>query len=208
MKDIQKALLAVIPYILIRLLFIFAPEETARFDQSVTDFVIQFRNGIADIYFRLMTTLANEEFVIIAILVMLLVVVLAFRKWRVALIYLIGVVVGNLGVNSSLKNVFKRERPAEELRLVSESSFSFPSGHSFASAMIYPLTAYILMRYTGLGRYPRTVAVVVTLIVLSIGFSRIYLGVHFLTDVLAGYSLGYAFYYLTRFVIEKVENVT
>ncbi|NLB99480.1 hypothetical protein, partial [Jeotgalibaca porci] len=114
MKNIQKALLAVIPYILIRLLFIFAPEETARFDQSVTDFVIQFRNGIADIYFRLMTTLANEEFVIIAILVMLLVVVLAFRKWRVALIYLVGVVVGNLGVNSSLKNVFKRERPAEE----------------------------------------------------------------------------------------------
>lgn len=205
MKNIQKALLAVVPYILVRLLFIFAPIETARFDQSVTDFVIPLRNGIADTYFHVMTALANEEFVIIAILVMLFVIAFAFKKWQIALIYLLGVVVGNLWVNPTLKDIFKRERPAVEFQLVSESSFSFPSGHSFASAMIYPLTAYVLMRYTNLGRYPKTVTAIVAVIVFSIGFSRIYLGVHFLTDVIAGYSLGYAFYYLTRFVIEKID---
>lgn len=205
MKNIQKALLAVVPYILVRLLFIFAPIEIARFDQNVTDFVIPLRNGIADTYFHVMTALANEEFVVIAILVMLFVIALAFKKWRIALIYLLGVIVGNLWVNPTLKDIFKRERPAAEFQLVSESSFSFPSGHSFASAMIYPLTAYVLMRYTNLGRYPKSVTTIVAVIVFSIGFSRIYLGVHFLTDVIAGYSLGYAFYYLTRFVIQKTD---
>lgn len=205
MKNIQKALLAVVPYIIIRLLFIFVPIETARFDQNVTDFVIQFRNGIADTYFHVMTALANEEVVVIAIVVMLLVIGLAFKKWKIALVYLFGVVIGNLWVNPTLKDFFKRERPSAEFQLVSESSFSFPSGHSFASAMIYPLTAYVLMRYTNLGRYQKTVTAIVAVIVFSIGFSRIYLGVHFLTDVIAGHSLGFAFYFLTRFVIEKID---
>ena len=205
MKNIQKALLAAIPYIIIRLLFIFAPLETARFDQSVTDFVIPFRNGIANTYFHTMTTLANEEFVVIAILFMLLTIAVAFKKWRIALVYLLGVVIGNLWVNPTLKNLFKRESPSAEFQLVSESSFSFPSGHSFASAMIYPLTAYVLMRYTNLNRYPKIVTTTVAVIVFSIGFSRIYLGVHFLTDVIAGYSLGFVFYYLTRFVIVKID---
>jgi membrane-associated phospholipid phosphatase len=90
-----------------------------------------------------------------------------------------------------LKAVFERPRPSFEDPVATASWFSFPSGHALSSIAVYGALAYL---FVGGGRSSQTRALVagLALLVALIGFSRLYLGVHYLTDVLAGYSAGLA----------------
>ena len=121
------------------------------------------------------------------------VLVLAAMAWhwlrgerREALAWL---VVGftTLALYLSLKPLFARPRPDLWPRLVGGSDFSFPSGHALASAAFYPLLAWATLRL-------RRVAFVLVSVGLPlfVGFGRLYLGVHWPTDVLAGWTLGAA----------------
>jgi undecaprenyl-diphosphatase len=89
-----------------------------------------------------------------------------------------------------LKALFPRERPYFADPFVFESSSSFPSGHAMASLICYGLLSYLL--WLALPRlWPRIVAVsAVWLLVLAIGFSRLYLGAHYMSDVIGGYAAG------------------
>lgn len=93
-------------------------------------------------------------------------------------------------VNIKIKELIERARPAFE-PLVHETSYSFPSGHSMNSAVMYPVIAYFLIKHVPFfTKRKRAVTVFTGVLVILIGFSRIYLGAHFPTDVLAGFSLG------------------
>lgn len=83
-----------------------------------------------------------------------------------------------------LKPIFARERP-DILRLIPIDGYSFPSGHSIISASFY---GYFITYFAG--KQKTFLLCVLACIILGIGFSRIYLGVHYLSDVLAGYSIG------------------
>jgi undecaprenyl-diphosphatase len=95
-----------------------------------------------------------------------------------------------------LKLLFERERPSEVFRLVSASSYSFPSGHSMASASSYGALAIVLGRSHRNWRH--VVVALAILIVLSVGVSRVYLRVHYVTDVLAGWLLGLSWLVVTK----------
>jgi undecaprenyl-diphosphatase len=87
-----------------------------------------------------------------------------------------------------LKEVFARPRPTVVMALMDVSSLSFPSGHALMSVAVYvPLAAIVIRMYP-----PKKPVLysVFTLFLIVIGFSRLYLGVHYLTDVLAGWALG------------------
>jgi membrane-associated phospholipid phosphatase len=87
-----------------------------------------------------------------------------------------------------LKQVFERPRP--RLEMVHVGGYSFPSGHSTLSLCLYGALAYLLLR-ANVARWQRILgAAACTLLVLMIGFSRMYLGVHYPSDVAAGYLAG------------------
>jgi undecaprenyl-diphosphatase len=122
--------------------------------------------------------------------------------------------VGGMALSSALKHVFGRERPDVVLHLVMVHTPSFPSGHAMLSAVIYltlgALLAQVVQRRAS-QIYFLTVAMVLTFL---IGLSRVYLGVHYPTDVLAGWSVGLAWalfcwlvarYLRRRGTIETVE---
>ena len=111
------------------------------------------------------------------------------RKRQVATMFAVAIG-GALLLNDTFKLYFHRARPAVPWSIGDETTYSFPSGHSLFSLVLYGLIAYSLAsRRGGVGR--RVVAIsAATALVLGIGVSRIYLGMHWPTDVLAGYLTG------------------
>jgi undecaprenyl-diphosphatase len=93
-------------------------------------------------------------------------------------------------LDAILKQVYLRDRPSFRDSAIHDESLSFPSGHSVASVVGYGLLAYVLVLF--LTSWPRRIAAIVVLgiLVLAIGFSRAYLGAHYLTDVIGGFAVG------------------
>lgn len=115
-----------------------------------------------------------------------------FLKHRKELLLFTVVVAGMPLINSLLKRMFVRERP-DIHRIIQEHGYSFPSGHSSSSFVFYGVLAYLLWRHVK-PAWGRGLMVVLGLAVpLCIGLSRIYLGVHYPSDVIGGYLIGGAF---------------
>lgn len=122
--------------------------------------------------------------------VILMVAALGYHLWRRGQVYwlwalLLGVPGGML-LNVLLKYVFQRSRPEFEQPLVTLMTYSFPSGHASAATLFYGLLAsYVMIARRGWSVRLGTAAAC-TLMVLLVAFSRVYLGAHYLSDVLAG----------------------
>lgn len=124
--------------------------------------------------------------ILIALLVIVGAVLIARRDWRhlVALAVTCG---GGELLNAALKVIYHRARPTYAAEF-NPASWSFPSGHAMDSLIVYGLFAYWLARRKWAARVPIFAGAAV--IVGAIGYARIYLGVHYLSDVVAGYCAG------------------
>jgi membrane-associated phospholipid phosphatase len=117
-----------------------------------------------------------------------LVLVIA-RRHLLALVWLLAPAGGGL-LDAGLKSFYERDRPAFKDMSVPETNLSFPSGHSLASVVGYGLLAYLLVRFLPRLWMKFTAVALLTLLVVAIGFSRVYLGAHYLTDVIGGFAVG------------------
>lgn len=130
---------------------------------------------------------------------------LAARKWGMAVFVVLAIAGGGLAGNV-LKWIFVRARPDLVPHLVSVDSASFPSAHAMNSAVTF-LTLGVLLSRTQTERrlkaYLMGIAIFLTLIV---GFSRVYLGVHWPTDVIAGWAVGAAWAILCSVVAAKLQR--
>jgi undecaprenyl-diphosphatase len=114
------------------------------------------------------------------------------RNWALATSWVAVVLLGVL-LNDGAKDLFQRARPLVYDGIVAESSYSFPSGHSMAAMISYGLLGYLFLLALPPRRSVRGLALAcLSLIVLIVGFSRMYLSAHWLTDVLGGFLLGAA----------------
>ena len=139
------------------------------------------------------------------VLVLLTALILGYlclvRRYRLALLIAASTAGGEI-LNTSLKNAFERARPDAALRLVEATSTSFPSGHAMAASIFYLTLGAVLARAAQ--RRREKIYFVVTALVLTAltAFSRVYLGVHYPTDVLAGWAAGTAWALLCCFVAD------
>ena len=113
--------------------------------------------------------------------------------------------------NLILKNIIQRPRP-EGYRLIAESGYSFPSGHSMISMAFYGLIIYMIWKNMKNKKLRNIVCVLITILVILIGISRIYLGVHYASDVIGGFvvSIAYLIVYVsitkTILKIDREDN--
>ena len=161
-------------------------KETQAIDTQVLLSIRQWHSPWLDQVMLAVTTLGQPSILLASSLVLAF---LLLRRKKVAeAIALAIVALGGLGLNLLLKNLFVRTRPALWERIVQVDLYSFPSGHAMMSMMIYGAIGYILAV-----QFPQRrgwIALATVLLVGAIGFSRLYLGVHWLTDVVAGYAAG------------------
>jgi membrane-associated phospholipid phosphatase len=164
-------------------------EETA--DKIVSDFVHHhFVSDGATQAMKYITYFASKQFLIIAFVLLALWCIIYKKDRRLAVESLIIGISGYL-INASLKETFKRVRPADPL-MDPLRNFSYPSGHASSGIIFYGLLAYLIWR-SDISRILKYIlSVLLIAFALLIGFSRIYLGMHYASDVAAGFCIGFA----------------
>jgi len=142
----------------------------------------------------------------IFIITTIVVIYLILQKEYSDMWFILGATIGGTLISFGLKELFPRERPNEIFRLITVSSLSFPSGHSMMSAVIYLTEASLLARIQKIRKiriYIISVAITLTFL---IGFSRVYLGVHYPTDVIGGWSVGSAWASFCWFIAWYIQR--
>jgi undecaprenyl-diphosphatase len=155
---------------------------------DIMQFAYAIRDDYLTIIFRFITQ-AGDTLVVAAICVVLVVLPTRVRFGIPAA----GAAVIASGAHYVIKHLVERVRPDENMWLIPEDGFSFPSGHANASFVFYLFLMVLLRRYLIIGKSysaANLVSVVLPLLVAFIGGSRIYLGVHYPTDILGGWLLG------------------
>ncbi len=115
---------------------------------------------------------------------------------------LLGSTLGCYSLNFLLKQLFQRTRPLDFF-LVEQSGLSYPSGHSMVTMSLYLTIAYLITKNQDDIKKRRYIYLLAFLMILLMGISRIYLGVHWPTDVLGGYIMGYVFYNINLKIMKE-----
>src|SRR5215831_2048280 len=163
-------------------------------DRRIANLVATMRTSELDQLFYAVTWLGSIR-IVASLAVSGLLLALLARRWREALLLPLVAALSWLSVHG-LKDAFARPRPPLANARVLETSFSFPSSHATVSAAFYGMAAYFLIRGLQRDRAKILVGVLAALLVLMVGVSRAYLGVHFPSDVLAGWMLGLLWFVL------------
>lgn len=163
-------------------------ETLSNYDHEITEYIISYRNPVLTQYFKFVTEVGDVHGYLIVLGISILLSAFIFKKWKyIAQISLV-LLLATLS-NVMLKRFIDRARPGIE-HLVVVKTLSYPSGHAMGAMAFYGFLIYLVHRikmnkFLKLGLY-----VFLVLLILSIGISRIYLGVHFPSDVAGGFIAG------------------
>lgn len=175
------------------------------FDNCIYEAVKNIRTDILTSVLRVITELGGTVgLFFIALITVMIMFILKKRR------YAIGIIL-NLLISSItyviLKNIFQRTRPPIEERLIEESGYSFPSGHSTNNMAFYAFAIYLIYSNVKNKKIRNILCVLLGAIPILIGFSRIYLRVHYASDVIAGFSLGIMLVIIfTSFIYKRIKE--
>ncbi len=127
------------------------------------------------------------------------------HQWQRALGILIAV--GGSGVAMEiLKHVIARPRPPHTFQAYLETGYSFPSGHTTGAMALYGFLWWLAWKHMAPGRTRTLVLALLPILIVAVGFSRLYLGVHYLSDVLGGFALGAVFIWIGIAITRWLEQ--
>ena len=160
--------------------------NTIWFDDAVYNFLISFKNDSLTSIMKVITALSGVE-----VMIVLSILSLFGLIWkRKESFYVVGTLGVSTIINLILKNIIRRDRPIT-LRLIEETGYSFPSGHAMGSMAFYG-SIIVLIKNSKLDKkYKYLINCLLSLIIFLIGISRIYLGVHYPSDILGGWIIGF-----------------
>jgi undecaprenyl-diphosphatase len=170
-------------------------------DLKINAYVIRAASPGLTGFLGTITDLGNIYLVVIVAVIVGIILFIKKNWWRLLALFL-AVGIGQAVLNI-LKVVFQKPRPQTEMFVF---SYSFPSGHVFSATVIYGFCIYLAFRFVNNATVKWIVSVLLVLLILLIGFSRIYLGVHWFSDALAGYATGFAWLLFCIFLAKTVGD--
>lgn len=173
---------------------------TVAIDSYAYDIIIKLRSPFCDNLFKIVSFLFSTYAIIIYCIIFLM--ILKNRKYSYYIIYMM---LSEALINNVIKIIFRRPRPSN-LALVIENTYSFPSGHTMAACIItYLIGNYISKKYST-KKYLITSLEII--IILLVGISRVYLGVHYFTDIIGAILISIAIILLANDleIFEKYIN--
>ncbi|MGO4108545.1 phosphatase PAP2 family protein [Paenibacillus sp. YAF4_2] len=175
-------------------------QRIVAFDKHLSDAIQGLRSSGLTFWMKGFTNFGSGLYV--SIIIVIFAVGLAVIGYRRELIFYLGVIGCSLLLNLSLKGIFHRARP-DIHRIIDASGFSFPSGHSMSAFTLYGITIYFIWKHLKYGWLRIGVILAGIAIVLMIGISRIYLGVHYPSDVIGGYLVSAAWMSISIALYER-----
>ncbi len=172
-------------------------------DKSVQSFFFSLRGPVQDAIISTLTHL-SDTVTIIAFCAMML--ILPNRKTYGLPVSL--ACLGGVAIYKPLKHIMLRSRPDESVFLITQGGYSFPSGHSVTSVVFYGLLLYLIQRNCKNKTLRNILSVVCGFLAVIIGPSRIYVGVHWPTDVLAGWCIGAVVLIIAIALVDKYTAKT
>lgn len=167
---------------------IYKSGDSINLDFAIRDFMYDIRGekcGFTYWFYRIITKFGHIYFAVV-----LVIFAAIYTKFDNRFFFLIISIVLSTLINQALKQVFSRERPNELFQWMNESSKSFPSGHSNNATVCFFNLIYWLFKSNCNKKFKITGYIVSGLILVFVMISRLVLGVHYFTDVLAGFSMG------------------
>ena len=175
-------------------------QEIFEFDSVVYNFLVNNRNEALNSFFKIITQFGSA--LVLIIITILCVIFIRDKKYKILVpANLLTIAI----INIVLKNFFLRPRP-NELRLIEETGYSFPSGHAMASTAFYGLLIYIAHEKIENKILRNTICIMLGLLILLISVSRIYVGVHYTSDVIAGTCFSIAYLILITRLIKSQND--
>lgn len=171
-------------------------------DSLVYEFLVNnFRCDFVDSFMINITKLGDTNYVLLITSILFFIFLFGVKDKFISFMFIFNVSVIAV-VNQGLKLMIKRDRP-NILRLVEIGGYSFPSGHAMASTVLYGLIAYIAYKFINKKWLRNSLVFVNILVIILIGISRIYLGVHYFTDVFCGFLISVIFMVIVINILEK-----
>lgn len=167
-------------------IFVFIRHDTGP-DDTVFAFIAPYRTPGFTGFMNFISFYGNHNFLVPANL--LLVIYFFVKKKKRLAIFTLITALSSLGLMSLIKNLVQRHRPSNPL-VAGVTNYSFPSGHAFMSVAFYGLLIWLVLTYTTQQWKQRLWVALLLIFILVIGFSRIYLRMHYTSDVVAGLCLG------------------
>ena len=172
------------------------------FDNAVRYRVYSMRSDKLTVFWRLITH-SGDRYVVIIIGIILLLKKSLREKYGVKFAI---AALSSTALYQIMKYIFQRPRPDLALRLIEQGGYSFPSGHSMNCLVSYGIWIYLLLRYCENRRLAKLLSFGLGLLTILIGFSRVYVGVHYPTDIIGGWSLGIAVLVAMIYAFEKFDS--
>ena len=173
-------------------------------DLHIVNLIATLRDTGTARVFLFFTYLGNWQ-IIVSTGVLMLIIFFLLSKRRSALLLFISVASGE-AVYSGLKLIFHHSRPDSALALITQGGYSLPSGHALVPVIFYGMLAYFLRQRTSSRLLKLLILAATTLLIFLIGVSRIYLSVHWPSDISAGWFLGSALLFLFLGIAHKYER--
>lgn len=193
------SIIMLVPIILIWILFV---DKNHYWDDQLLEQTSQLINPELTPWIKFITSLGNHAFLIPAFITLIIVLIL-YRQKKESLQTLL-IALSSLGLMSLFKNLFQRNRPDHPL-VDGITNYSFPSGHAMMSIAFYGLLIWLAGMHLGQQKTLRNLVMgFLILLILLIGFSRIYLRVHYPSDVIAGYCFGIAWLWLSLRITARI----
>jgi undecaprenyl-diphosphatase len=172
---------------------------TMVFDKTFQDVAFSMRGDLLTKLLKMVTYSGNWETIAVICLMLLII-----KKTRI----IAGIPISIAAAVSTItykiiKTLYGRPRPDVELHLIAQGGLSFPSGHAMTGIVFYGLLFYFVFEYGKENRAQKILLFLFPILIVFIGFSRVYLGVHYPTDVVAGWLLGASILTSAIILLEK-----
>lgn len=172
-------------------------------DQRVFDAIAPYITSTRTRIMRLITYLGHVQFLAPANLLLLAFFIVNRKKWMALRIVVVSL--GGLGIKLLMKHLFQRLRPLDPVIEGGVAGYSFPSGHALMSVVFYGFLVWWAATSIPNKIYQGIVIGLLIILIILVSFSRIYLRVHYTTDILAGICFGFCWLLFSLWIVDKFE---